>query len=102
MTSHSRNIADTARLIWPDYRPTPLIELPLLARECGVARVMIKLENERPLGNFKSLGGMCAGLWALSQASGSGDIGALLADPPSSLPTLICANPPRGGLAHGR
>ena len=99
MTSHSRNIADTARLIWPDYRPTPLIELPLLARECGVARVMIKLENERPLGNFKSLGGMYAGLWALSQASGSGDIGALLADPPSGLPSLICASDGNHGLA---
>jgi len=99
MTSHSRNIADTARLIWPDYRPTPLVELPLLARACGVARVMIKLENERPLGNFKSLGGMYAGLWALSQASGSGDIGALLADPPSSLPTLICASDGNHGLA---
>ena len=99
MTSTSRNIADAARLIWPDYRATPLIDLTLLAKRCGVARVMIKLENERPLGNFKSLGGMYAGLWALSQASGLSDIGALLADPPPGLPTLICASDGNHGLA---
>jgi len=99
MTSTSRNIADAARLIWPDYRPTPLIDLPLLAKRCGVARVLLKLENERPLGNFKSLGGMYAGLWALAEASGRGDIGALLADPPPDLPTLICASDGNHGLA---
>jgi len=99
MTSNSRDIAEAARLIWPDYRPTPLIELPILADACGVASVMIKLESERPLGNFKCLGGMYAGLWALSQASGRGDIGALLADPPLHLPTLICASDGNHGLA---
>ena len=99
MTSSSLNITDAARLIWSDYQPTPLIELPLLAKGCRVARVLLKLENERPLGNFKSLGGMYAGLWALSQASGLCDIGALLADPPPGLPTLICASDGNHGLA---
>jgi diaminopropionate ammonia-lyase len=99
MTSTFRNFAHTARLIWPDYRPTRLIELPRLAKECGVARVLLKLENERPLGNFKSLGGMYAGLWALVRASGLSDIAALLADPPLGLPTLICASDGNHGLA---
>ena len=92
-------VADDVRLIWPDYRPTSLIELPRLAARCRVGRVLAKLENERPLGNFKALGGTLAGLWALAQAAGLADVAALLANPPARLPRLICASDGNHGLA---
>lgn len=87
--------------IWEDYRPTTLLELPLLARLTKVGRVFAKLENERPLGNFKVLGGMVAGLRALARAAGV----AALRDLDSSdmrrhsLPRLICASDGNHGLA---
>ena len=56
--------------IWDDYRPTPLIELPRLARLTNVGRVFVKAEGERSLGSFKMLGGMVAGLRALARAAG--------------------------------
>ncbi len=93
------SVADDVRLIWPDYRPTSLIELPRLAARCRVGRVLAKLENERPLGNFKALGGTRAGLWALAQAAGLADVAALLADPPARLPRLICASDGNHGFA---
>jgi diaminopropionate ammonia-lyase len=37
--------------------PTTLLDLDEIARRCGVGRVLLKAENERALGNFKSLGG---------------------------------------------
>jgi diaminopropionate ammonia-lyase len=42
------------------FPPTQLLELPRLARASNVGRVFAKSEGERPLGNFKSLGGMHA------------------------------------------
>lgn len=99
MTSTDSLSADETPLIWPDHRPTSLVELPRIAEQCGVANVIAKLENERPLGNFKSLGGMYATLWALAQAAGRGDIAALLADVPGGLPTPICASDGNHGLA---
>jgi hypothetical protein len=60
------------RLLWRDYRPTPLIELPELARLADVGRVFVKDESARPLGNFKALGGLVAGIRALSRATGIG------------------------------
>ncbi|MDP6389958.1 MAG: pyridoxal-phosphate dependent enzyme, partial [Alphaproteobacteria bacterium] len=43
---------------WPDYAPTPLLDLPGLAAECGVAGVRYKDEAGRfGLGSFKALGG---------------------------------------------
>lgn len=93
-------LSDPARL-WPDYRPTRLLDLPPLARRAGVARVLVKAENERPLGNFKALGGMVAGLRALTRLTG--------ADSPRQLrercrrwPTplrLVCASDGNHGLA---
>lgn len=45
----------------PRYQPTPLIDLPEVARECGVARVSYKDEGGRfGLGSFKALGGVYA------------------------------------------
>lgn len=47
--------------------PTPLLTLPGLAAELGVANILAKAENLRPLGNFKSLGGIHAARLALSR-----------------------------------
>ena len=99
MQSTIQNLSTDALLIWPDYRPTPLISLPYLAEQCRVAHVMVKLENERPLGNFKSLGGMIAGLKALANAAGHDGIEGLLANPSPDLPMLICASDGNHGLA---
>ena len=73
--------------LWPGYRPTPLIELPALARRASVGRIFVKAESERPLGNFKALGGMVAGLRALARARGE------------SRPRLICASDGNHGLS---
>ena len=67
--------------------PTRLLELPGLAAAAGVASVAIKVEADRPLGNFKVLGGVFAGLRALSNCA------------PESLPCLICASDGNHGLA---
>jgi diaminopropionate ammonia-lyase len=77
---------DTSDL-WPDSRPTRLIDLPALARRANVGRVFVKAEGERPLGNFKALGGMVAGLRALMRAGGE------------SRPRLICASDGNHGLS---
>ena len=87
----------TAREIWPDYRPTPLLDLPRLAARVGVAQVVVKVEGARPLGNFKSLGGMVAGLRALARAAGVARFADLRGRP--DLPRLICASDGNHGLA---
>jgi diaminopropionate ammonia-lyase len=66
--------------------PTPLLDRPALAARLGVARVWIKDEGKRALGNFKSLGGMAAAEAALDRAGASGT-------------TLICASDGNHGLA---
>jgi diaminopropionate ammonia-lyase len=46
---------------WPDYAPTPLHDLPQIARDAGVAAVRLKDESSRfGLGSFKALGGAYA------------------------------------------
>lgn len=46
---------------WPGYAPTPLREMPGLARRAGVARVLYKDESRRfGLESFKALGGAYA------------------------------------------
>lgn len=46
---------------WPGYAPTPLVSLPALAREAGVAQVWCKNEGLRfGLGSFKAMGGSYA------------------------------------------
>ncbi|HEY0967837.1 MAG TPA: pyridoxal-phosphate dependent enzyme [Opitutaceae bacterium] len=87
--------------LWPGLAPTPLLVLPRLAARCGVATVWAKDESQRPLRNFKSLGGVYAGLRALARHLGLADIGALL-DPRRSvrtLPALLCASDGNHGLA---
>jgi len=46
---------------WPEYRPTPLIELNKIAQFCGVKSVLFKDESQRfDLKSFKALGGAYA------------------------------------------
>src|SRR5690348_2346207 len=87
--------------IWRDYRPTSLVELPRLARLMDIARVFVKVEGERPLGNFKALGGMVAGLRALAKAVGVSSLQDLGSFHPlhGSLPRLICASDGNHGLS---
>ncbi|MFC7553775.1 pyridoxal-phosphate dependent enzyme [Pseudoroseomonas wenyumeiae] len=85
----------------PAYAPTPLLDLPALARRLGVAQVLAKDEGQRMLGSFKSLGGTFAGLCALSRAAGV-PVEALLDParrPATPLPALICASDGNHGLA---
>ncbi|MCL1635834.1 pyridoxal-phosphate dependent enzyme [Luteimonas sp. SX5] len=81
-----------------EFRRTPLLELPELARRAGVGRVFVKSEGERPLGNFKSLGGMFAGLRALARHAGVATLAELYAQR-AALPRLICASDGNHGLA---
>lgn len=85
----------------PGYAPTPLVELSDLAAACKVAQVWVKDESRRPLGSFKSLGGMYAGLRALAVACQVPSIATLLAERTSQreVPTLICASDGNHGLA---
>jgi diaminopropionate ammonia-lyase len=86
--------------LWSEYRPTPLVALPALARSTNVGRVYVKNESERALGNFKSLGGMTAGLRALAAAKRVSVRELLLKrHAPESLPRLICASEGNHGLA---
>jgi diaminopropionate ammonia-lyase len=85
--------------LWPDARPTPLLELPALAQLAGVARVFVKVEGERPLGSFKSLGGMIAGIRALAAATGTDPRDLISGTSPRALPRLICASEGNHGLS---
>jgi len=89
------------RHLWEDYRPTPLVERPELARLANVGRVFLKLEGARPLGNFKVLGGMVAGLRALARAAGATSLQDFDASRSHhrALPRLICASDGNHGLA---
>ena len=100
MISNNDLFAALSRLE-PGFAPTPLIDLPDLARHCGVSRVLVKDESKRPLGNFKSLGGLYAGLRALAHAAGFPDVAALLDRDVQAapLPTLIAASDGNHGLA---
>ena len=113
-----RSTLDPAAL-WDNYRPTTLLELSDLARQLNVGRVFAKLENERPLGNFKAVGGMTAGLKALAghpaaatpasqpaaasashpAAASASHPAAAAPAPPGPLPTLICASEGNHGLS---
>jgi diaminopropionate ammonia-lyase len=66
--------------------PTPLLDLPAVADRLHLARVWVKDESKRELGNFKSLGGMHAAALVLAGAD-------------KSCATLICASDGNHGLA---
>lgn len=86
-------------LLWPEAQPTSLLELPSLARLAGVGRVFVKVEGERPLGSFKALGGMIAGVRALAAASGVDPLELISDQNAPKLPRLICASEGNHGLA---
>jgi diaminopropionate ammonia-lyase len=99
---NSARTADSiADIVHPgeDYQPTSLLELPALAQRANVARVFVKAESERPLGNFKVLGGMFAGLRALARTAGGVSIRELASGRHGTLPPLICASDGNHGLA---
>ena len=89
------------RYVLGSLPPTRLIESPELARHAQVGRVFLKAEWERPLGNFKVLGGMFAGLRALARSCGAASIAEMLEKPSprQHLPRLICASDGNHGLA---
>lgn len=91
-------LAFDPRAIWQDHGPTGLVALPALARRVGVGQVLVKLEHQRPLGNFKSLGGFCAGLRALARHAGLPTLQALALHR-GALPPLLCASEGNHGLA---
>jgi diaminopropionate ammonia-lyase len=101
MTPSPTDSPESVFRLWQSYVPTPLVDLPRLAVHCRVARVMVKDESQRPLGSFKSLGGMYAGLRALARATNQPDIETLVQAhlPRAQLPKLICASDGNHGLA---
>ncbi len=86
--------------LWQGYQPTPLIELPLLARHVRIERLFVKVEGARPLGNFKVLGGLLASLRALARAMGAASINEVMTRRyAQALPRLVCASDGNHGLA---
>ena len=58
---------------WVGYAPTPLHDLPEIAKRLGVARVVFKDESARfGLGSFKALGGAYAVAYLAKQAEAAG------------------------------
>lgn len=94
-TTSLRHIQASALL--DDYQATALLDLPQLAAAARVRRVYVKAESQRPLGNFKVLGGMVAALRALARATGLETLEELQAA--TVLPSLICASDGNHGLA---
>lgn len=83
----------------PVHAVTPLLDLPALAKALGVGRVLLKDEGARPLGSFKALGGVYAGLGALARAAGVA-VPTLIAEAGKrALPELVCASDGNHGLA---
>ncbi|MFQ5705060.1 MAG: diaminopropionate ammonia-lyase [Gemmatimonadales bacterium] len=57
---------------WPDYEPTPLMDLPGLAEHLGIQSIGYKDEAARfGLGSFKALGGAYGVLRVLQQLAGA-------------------------------
>jgi len=98
MPGNIPSILADLRRAFPDFAPTPLLDLSAMAKALGIAQVLVKNEARRPLGSFKSLGGTYAGLRALARAAGT-DVAGLLAKRHAGLPALICASDGNHGLA---
>ena len=74
----------------PGYAPTPLRELPALARRCGAARVWLKDESRRlGLPAFKVLGASWAVCRTLAERCGEPD----LAADPAALGARLAGSP---------
>lgn len=81
----------------PEYAPTPLTELPSLAAELGVGRVLVKDESQRlGLPAFKALGAWWAIYRTLTDRLGgcslAGDLAERLKDDPVELVTATDGN----------
>ena len=82
-----------------DLPPTPLLEVPGFARIAGVARVLIKMESERWLGSFKSLGGAFAALRLIADRTGYSVEDILSGRALPVRPRIVCASAGNHGLA---
>ncbi len=83
----------------PVHAVTPLLDMTSLAASLGLGRVLVKDEGARPLGSFKALGGVYAGLRALARSAGL-DVPALIAEAGGrALAELVCASDGNHGLA---
>ncbi|MBN36210.1 MAG: diaminopropionate ammonia-lyase [Rhodospirillaceae bacterium] len=70
--TESRQMARRTIAAWPGYAPTPLVDLPGLAKELGVARIRIKHEAKRfTLKSFKALGGAYGVMRILQRETGA-------------------------------
>jgi diaminopropionate ammonia-lyase len=68
----SRTLAYETIASWPGYAPTPLIELPHLARKLGIKRLRMKHESRRfSLKSFKALGGAYGVMRILQRETGA-------------------------------
>ena len=75
LTNELRREAQAAIRAWPGYAPTPLLDLPGLARRLGVAAVSWKDEGGRfGLGSFKALGGAYAVQRLVQQLGGGAGV----------------------------
>ncbi len=71
MSRATRSVARQAITCWPDYGPTPLVNLSGLASRLGIGGLRIKYEGHRfGLGSFKALGGAYGVLRVLSRETG--------------------------------
>jgi diaminopropionate ammonia-lyase family len=88
----------------PGYRPTPLVELPSLAAELGVARLLVKDEGSRlGLPAFKVLGASWACARAVAERTGSPlELAALRASAASTGLRLVTATDGNHGRAVAR
>ena len=56
LSSRQMDTAYSVITKWPEYKPTPLIEMPDVAKACGVKSVLYKDESKRfGLQSFKAL-----------------------------------------------
>lgn len=104
-SAYVRGMAREFHTSMPAYRPTPLVELPELADELGVAAVLVKDESNRlGLPAFKILGASWAVNRALSQRSGFAAPAASLAElrERSAPVTLVTATDGNHGRAVAR
>ena len=70
--TESRKAALETIAAWPGYAPTPLVDLPGLARTLGVGRIRLKHEGRRfTLKSFKALGGAYGVMRILQRETGA-------------------------------
>lgn len=74
VTSHRRAVDALSEISqWPGYKVTPLRPLAAMAKDLGLAELLLKDESDRlGLGSFKSLGGAYAATLRLRKLDGQG------------------------------